>query len=647
MNKINIKSKLVAGALLITTLAYTSPVLAYTKSETVYSKNNNEGENYKTTVSTHLKNDENEKLLEDITNLLNIQNTNGNQTFEQDGNKLIWKAEGEDIYYQGDTKKELPITSTIKYTLNGKEIKAEELAGKKGKVTIEITYLNHEKHIVQINGTKTTLYTPFLVLAGTVINNENNKNITINNGKVINDGTKTIVVGMTMPGMKESLNTSNNIMDLSDTIKITMETKDFELNNIITIATPKIIQKEDFKMLDKLDEIYNKVNTLKSASNEIEKGANTLKEGTDTYYEKSKEFNKAVGSLSKGTSKANGAYTELNQGIANLNANSNILNAGAKKLDLGAKQVTNGLATVKSNMSQLETGSQVLSSGISKVQGGVNSLKTEVDNTLKEAMSPEKQNEISNIKQIISNNEKILKSAGNSVVTDSNLKQLYVTNEALKQTLQTIIDSQSKIKELNNGLAQIQSGINGNDKTQGLVTGSKQVSEGITKLKKEGLEPLISGSSDLANGANQLYKGTSSLQTGTATLKNGSNEIQKGLSELNNSTAQLLNANNQLTEGAKTIKTGAKDLSDGINKFNREGITPICNFVNGNLKNTTTRVDKLIDLSENYQSFTTIKDGEEGNVKFIMMTDSIKKKDNKEEAIITDTNITERKEENK
>ena len=53
MNKI--KSKLIAGGLLVSFLAYTSPVLAYAKDETVYSKVNTEGETYKTIVSTQLE----------------------------------------------------------------------------------------------------------------------------------------------------------------------------------------------------------------------------------------------------------------------------------------------------------------------------------------------------------------------------------------------------------------------------------------------------------------------------------------------------------------------------------------------------------------------------------------------------------------
>jgi len=78
MNKI--KSKLIAGGLLVSFLAYTSPVLAYAKDETVYTKVNTQGESYKTIVSTQI---------EDAT------------------------------HTQEETNKKLPITCKMKYTLNG------------------------------------------------------------------------------------------------------------------------------------------------------------------------------------------------------------------------------------------------------------------------------------------------------------------------------------------------------------------------------------------------------------------------------------------------------------------------------------------------------------------------------------------------
>ena len=53
MNK-KVISKITSGVLLCTMLAYTTPVLAFTKDETVYSKIDSNGNNYNTIVNDHI-----------------------------------------------------------------------------------------------------------------------------------------------------------------------------------------------------------------------------------------------------------------------------------------------------------------------------------------------------------------------------------------------------------------------------------------------------------------------------------------------------------------------------------------------------------------------------------------------------------------
>ena len=93
MDKNELCKKVSAGMLLVTMSLYATPVFAYSKDETVYSKLNSEGNSYKTIVSTHLKNTDSENTLNDMTNLTNIKNTNGDEKFSQNGNSLIWDAQ--------------------------------------------------------------------------------------------------------------------------------------------------------------------------------------------------------------------------------------------------------------------------------------------------------------------------------------------------------------------------------------------------------------------------------------------------------------------------------------------------------------------------------------------------------------------------
>ena len=192
-------SKITSGILLCTMVAYGAPVMAYTKDETVYSKLDSDGSSYNTIVNSHLKNNEENEVIKDLTDLLNIKNTNGDETFNLEGSTLLWNTEGKDIYYQGESSKELPVTCTVKYELDGTEISSKDLAGKNGKVKITIEYTNKDAHTININGRNETLYTPFVAVCGTIVDNDKNKNIEITNGKIVDDGSKSVLMGMALP----------------------------------------------------------------------------------------------------------------------------------------------------------------------------------------------------------------------------------------------------------------------------------------------------------------------------------------------------------------------------------------------------------------------------------------------------------------
>ena len=292
-------TKLISSTLLFSMLAYfTTPVMAYTKEESVYSKLDNNGYVYKTTVSNHLKNTEKAELLQDISDLMNIENVSGDQEFKEENGELIWKAEGEDIYYQGNTEKEIPIECKITYKLDGKEISKEDILGKNGLVKVTLEFTNKEKRQVTINGKLETMYVPFVVGIGTVVDNENNKNIEISSGKVIDNGNKTIIFGVALPGMQESLGINKDTLEIPDSVEFSMEAKDFEMNEIYCFATPKLIDDKDIEIFNKVDKIYDMAKELKDGSNQLVQGTKQLTEGANKLnsgtHELSKELNTQI-----------------------------------------------------------------------------------------------------------------------------------------------------------------------------------------------------------------------------------------------------------------------------------------------------------------------------------------------------------------
>lgn len=633
-------SKISASILLGTMLVYTLPVAAFTKDETVYTNAKSNGEQYQTIVTDHLINEEDEKLLKDMTNLLNIENTSGDEKFTQDGESLVWEADSNDIYYKGETNQELPVKLNIKYELDGKEISSDEIAGKSGKVKITISFENKEEHEVQINGKTEKMYTPFVVATGTYINNDNNKNIEVTNGKAIDDGSKTMVVGLTFPGMQESLNIDKDTLEIPTSIEITMETTNFEMNNIINYTTPKLIEDSELDIFSKLDDIYSKVETLQSASKQIENGAKTLSDGTTTYVEKSEEFNQALNKFSNGVSSANTSYSNIDTGIKNLNAQVPDLTLGTKSLSDNLGAVNNGVKTMsdmldgsQESMNNLKNGAQNISEGLT----GLSTAMKTIDYT----------EQINKINSQIDTNQKMITTLNstteqlNKVLEDTTLSE--TTAQAIKAQItanqSTIVTLTADNAYLNNMITSLNSSnkqIAGlKQQVDTLAKGAGDVSDGVNGLLDQvgalntNIKGLYTNTGKMAAGANKLYQGTLGLEAGTTKLAQGSDQMKAGLSTINTSSQALYSANNQLVEGAKTIQSGAAELAEGTAEFNKTGIDVICNYITGDLKNLETRAEKLKELSDEYNTFTKLDDENKGKVKFITIVDSIKKDDNK------------------
>ena len=609
----NIRRKIISSTLLCSMCAYTLPVFAYTKDETVYSKMNKDGKNYQTIVSTHLENKEELETINDITDLLNIENTNGEEEFSQEGNSLVWKADKKDIYYQGESQKDLPIECKVKYELDGKEVGAEEIVGKAGHVKITIEYSNKEEHIVSINGKQQKMYTPFVVVAGTVLKNDTNKNIEISNGKVINDGSKTILMGMAMPGLQESLQINKHDIEIPNSIEISMDATDFELGNIVTFVTPKVLEEKDIHFLDKLDEIEEKINTLETASNQIEEGSVALAEGTGKLVTGTEEIKDGTNSAYNG---AKQIETEVKK------ANSQLKNDKNEALDANTLTVIGEQAkqtAILSAEQKAQIGSQAQAVATQTIQGQKVAIGEQAVSQVAnlQLTQGQKTNIANGVKVGLEANENykalpaeqqaiILQFSQNSAITAAET----VAKDTAKQVANTIAQkvAEQVAGQVANNTAQL---LAKNTATQTEDTTAKAVASKVAnQVKEQALNQVTSQMNTLGEGLTQLTNGLGSLKNGSSSLQNGANELDKG----------------------------ANTLAQGVKTFNEEGIKKICNYINGDMKDMSERVEKLKELSKAYHNFTMLNGENEGNVKFIMIMDTIKKQESndetKEEAVL-------------
>ena len=218
------------------------------------------------TVSDWLKNNSQSAELSDSSSLSDIKNVKGDETFTQDGEKLTWQADGSDIYYQGTTDKELPVTVKLTYYLDGQEISPEDLAGKSGKVKIRIDYTNNQKETVKINGEDREIYTPFAMISGMILSQENFSNVKVTNGKVISDGSRNIVVGVALPGLSDSIGLSDTEdlkdIDIPEYVEVEADTTNFKLEMTATVATTGVLEDLGIEDLDDLKDLKDRLSKI-------------------------------------------------------------------------------------------------------------------------------------------------------------------------------------------------------------------------------------------------------------------------------------------------------------------------------------------------------------------------------------------------
>ena len=322
------------------------------KDETVYVLAGADGTVQKIIVSDWIKNAMAADSLEDKTELSDIENIKGDESFTLGGdNSCVWDAQGNDIYYQGNIEKELPVQMSVCYTLDGQAIAPEALAGQSGHVTIRFDYQNIQYEEVLLDGKTEKIYVPFTMLTGMLLDTEVFRNVTISNGKLINDGDRIAVVGIAFPGLQEDLAISKEKLDIPDYVEISADVENFEMGMTMTLATTELFGAIDSDKLD-LHELSDAMAELTDAMDQLMDGSSQLYDGLCTLLEKS-------GDLVSGINK-------LAEGAAQLKAGAESLDSGAAQLQAGAAQLSSGLNTLNANSSSLNGGArQVFSSLLS------------------------------------------------------------------------------------------------------------------------------------------------------------------------------------------------------------------------------------------------------------------------------------------
>lgn len=533
------------------------------KNETVYVIKNSDGTK-KTIVSAWLKNPSGSASMKDVTCLDDIEIVKGNAKLEKNENgNVTWNTEGADVYYTGTTGKAAPVDVDVTYTLDGAKLKASELKGKSGHLVIDINYKNTmSKTVTGKDGKDYTIYMPFIMSTGMILDNAKFSNITVKNGEAVNDGDHTMVMGIGFPGLYDSLGLDTidfskidedkkiERSDIPDSVTIECDVKDCDEFSALTVAKTFDI--------NKISKTYD-IGKLDADIDDMTDGMKKLLDGSEDLHTGISKVNKGVKSLQSGAKTLSSGADTLAKGAKKLSSGTNTLSAGAKDLSDGMSKLNKALPS--------EADAKKLAAGSTQIKNAIDSMHSAAKN------APVTDKDVAALQTKL---YKLVQAGELDADTMKQILTVYKTCEGLENGVNSLYNGYGSVNKAVQAYPQIVAGVGSASK------GAKQIADGAQTLNK--------GAKDLSSGADKLSKGARSLRNGTGTLADGTEKLLKG----------------------------SKDLKEGLKKFDDKAVDKVAEVIRDTVDPLSDRFEALKAYSNTYGSFAGTDKAVECSTVFVL-----------------------------
>ena len=577
--------------------AFAAGKSSFSKSETVYAVMNGDGSIKSTTVSEHLYSASGLANVTDKTTLTDIQNTESDAEFTQNGEELVWNTNDTDVYYKGNTDKALPIDVKVTYALDGQEAALEDIIGKSGHLTVTVNLKNNETGTVNVNGKDRTIVTPLITAVGVILGGDAS-NVTAEHGMIESAAKSSVAAFVTLPGVKDSLSgllpdEVNSIEDyLQDTVTVEADVEDFTCPQVMVACATSTAALGTSNVFDlsSINDLTDGINQLNDAMSQLMNGASQLVDGT----------------------------SQLAGGVLALLDGANTLNNGAAALDDGLGQLTNGLDTLSANNAALNAGAQQVADGV----------LASANKTLKEGGLIDEDMTWSNYEAVIDNiltmNDKTLAAGRKKMVRTiweqaPSFKDSQLDLALYLSATKTNHDLEAALKLMQNFDASMLTGAlemvtNADAKNTIHEELKYQIENSQDMADVRALKTSLSQIQFFVSSVNQYTAGVQTAADGAHSAKDGSAQLAAG-------TKTLYDGVNTLNTGAGQLNDGAGQLNDGLNQFNEEGISKLTGALDQDqLHGLKTVLDEMTDRLNDYTSFAGAPDDAESSVKFVYKT---------------------------
>ncbi|MCM1227974.1 MAG: hypothetical protein NC320_11245 [Clostridium sp.] len=564
-----------------------------------------------------------------------------------DGDKISFSTDNDKVYCEGVmTNAKLPWNISLAYTLDGKELPAEELAGQSGHLQIRFK-------ITENTGCKGDFFDSYALQANFVLDTKLCENITANGATTANVGSKKQLNYTIFPGKG------------IDTV-IEADVHDFEMSSVDIngIKLNMDIDVDTSELSDKVTELNDGIGKSDDGAASLSSGSSELKDGNKKLKDGSSQLSSGAENLDSGISDLKNGITKVQNGLNTLNSKSESLTGGSAEVKSALGKIQTALSAVNSDAETLKK----LVSASSQIKNAVSDLKKGAD-TLYKSVGYGQYKELMlqnglDVDTLKSSNEQTITALTEQIAQlNQTLSQIdgvpgYEEQAALLQEQVSQLSDVITLLTANNGA------IGGTEQyLTGLSDSIKKLYDGLSELEKsytefdsavgtlaDSLETMLVNASALSAAIDALTAEYDSLDSGIVSYTSAVSDICAGYSGIVGGVSKLASGSKDLLDGANSLDSGISDMYDGISEL-CDGAEKLSGGT-GELRDKTSDMDteienKIDDMIESVKggdretvSFVSDKNGEVKSVQFVIKTEAIEIPEQQVEEEQTVENLT-------
>lgn len=457
-----------------------------------------------------------------------VRNLTNETALEREAGRTVFEAEEGAFLYQGDASQAvLPWNVSIAYELDGRSVRADELAGASGDLAIHVATSRND-------AVDPAFYDSFMLQITFTLPDGSCSDVAAEGATIARAGQDATVAFTVLPGHDADS-------------RLTARVQDFSMAGAQIVALPysSVVDVPD------ADGLASGMDDLSSAVSELTEGTESLAAGVDGLTGGARDLSSGAVAFGDGLSALDGSSSELVGASARIEGALSRIADGLSNADFSQLDQVGQLPTVLRNLADAL---DLLQGVVTNVQAGYDTARTALDGAVKAIPDDTvSSNDINALKALTapgSSEADTVDKLAAAYTAARAVKTAYGDGAAFTQA-HSLLALLSADKTTNGSLAQhaealrvvasqIESSVDPDQLAQlsGLADGLVQLSGEYARFHG-GLSQYASGLSALSGNYARVESGTEALADGTGELAQGAARLSGGMGELNAATIEL------------------------------------------------------------------------------------------------------------